>query len=134
MTMTVQPLASGAKENAAAAASASKEAGNYNAFLQLLVTQLRHQDPMKPMDPTQTVTQLATFASVEQAVQTNALLASLADNSALSQASALVGRTVTSADGKVSGVVKSILVVDGGLIAKLADGRELPLRSGISIS
>lgn len=118
----------------AAAATASREAGTYNAFLQLLVTQLKNQDPMKPMDPTQTVTQLATFASVEQAVQTNALLAALADNSALSQASALIGRTVTSADGRISGVVKSIMISDGTLIAKLVDGRELPLGSGVSIS
>jgi flagellar basal-body rod modification protein FlgD len=132
-TTPVLPVTTGARAPAAAAA-ASREAGNYNAFLQLLVTQLRHQDPMKPMDPTQTVTQLATFASVEQAVQTNALLATLADNSALSQASALIGRTVTSADGTVSGVVKSIMVVEGGLIAKLGDGRELLLGPGVSIS
>jgi hypothetical protein len=41
---------------------------------------------------------------------------------------------VTSADGRISGVVKSIMISDGTLIAKLVDGRELPLGSGVSIS
>lgn len=134
ITTPVSAAQSGVGLRAMASASASKEAGNYNAFLQLLVTQLQHQDPMKPMDPTQTVTQLATFAQVEQSVQTNALLAALADNSALSQASALVGRTVSTADGAISGVVKSVMIADGGLIAVLGDGRKIPLGPGVTIS
>jgi flagellar basal-body rod modification protein FlgD len=50
------------------AKTSTRATANFDAFLQLLVTQLKHQDPLKPMDPTQTVTQLATFASVEQSV------------------------------------------------------------------
>jgi flagellar basal-body rod modification protein FlgD len=37
-----------------------------DAFLQLLVTQLQHQDPTSPMDDGQFITQLATFSSLEQ--------------------------------------------------------------------
>jgi len=37
-----------------------------DAFLKLLVTQLQHQDPSKPMDDSQFITQLATFSSLEQ--------------------------------------------------------------------
>lgn len=35
-------------------------------FLQLLVTQIRNQDPLNPQDPTQFVSQLAEFSSLEQ--------------------------------------------------------------------
>ena len=35
-------------------------------FLELLVTQLRHQDPLNPMDATQFASQLAEFSSLEQ--------------------------------------------------------------------
>jgi flagellar basal-body rod modification protein FlgD len=40
-------------------------------FLMLLVTQLKNQDPMSPMDSSQFATQLAQFTSVEQLVQLN---------------------------------------------------------------
>lgn len=127
----ISPLSAVAPSNSA---SAARNADNYNAFLQLLVTQLKNQDPLKPLDPAQTVTQLATFANVEQATRTNALLLALADNSTLSQASAVVGRTVASADGKITGVVKSVTVDNGSLIANLENGQRLALGSGVTIS
>jgi flagellar basal-body rod modification protein FlgD len=39
-----------------------------NMFLQLLVAQLRNQDPMNPSDGTQFVAQLAQFQQLEQSV------------------------------------------------------------------
>jgi flagellar basal-body rod modification protein FlgD len=131
----VQNISSASTSSAATSGSdATKTAGDFDAFLQLLVTELKNQDPTKPLDPTQTVTQLATFSSVEQAVKTNALLGQLADMSTLSQASALIGRTATSADGSVSGTVVSVTMADDGLIATLKDGRTLALGPGVSIS
>lgn len=106
---------------------------NFDAFLQLLVTQLKHQDPLKPMDPTQTVTQLATFASVEQSVQANAHLATLSARSELSQASDLVGRFVVAADGATSGVIKAIKTGPDGLSAFLQDGNSILLTPGVTI-
>jgi flagellar basal-body rod modification protein FlgD len=37
-----------------------------DAFLKLLVTQLQYQDPTKPVDDAQMLTQLATFSSLEK--------------------------------------------------------------------
>ena len=37
-----------------------------NAFLQMLVTQLRYQDPLNPLSDTQFIAQLAQFSSLEQ--------------------------------------------------------------------
>ena len=45
-----------------------------NQFLTLLVAQLQNQDPMNPTDPTQFVSQLAQFSTVEQLVQGNSTL------------------------------------------------------------
>jgi len=39
-------------------------------FLQLLVAQLKNQDPLNPTDGTQFVTQLAQFQQLEQSVNT----------------------------------------------------------------
>jgi hypothetical protein len=43
-----------------------------NAFLQLLVTQLRHQDPLNPMDDRDFIAQMAQFSALEQMMNLNA--------------------------------------------------------------
>jgi len=42
---------------------------NQSVFLQLLIAQLKHQDPEDPADGTQFVTQLAQFTTLEQTTQ-----------------------------------------------------------------
>lgn len=48
-----------------------------NAFLQLLITQMTHQDPTQPQDSTQMLMQLATFSQLEQLTQMNTSLQQL---------------------------------------------------------
>ncbi len=50
---------------------------NKNMFMQLLVAQLRHQDPMKPTDGMQFVTELAQFQQMEQATNTGQDIAAI---------------------------------------------------------
>ena len=121
---------------AAAAKAATSVASKMNAdtFLTLLMAQLQNQDPTKPMDSTEYVGQLATFSQVEQATKTNQKLDSLLTSSFLNQGDAIIGRSLTSADGLISGTVQSVRVTGDGVIAKLTDGREMLLASGISIS
>lgn len=105
-----------------------------NSFLKLLIAQLKNQDPTKPVDPTQYVAQLAQFASVEQAVKTNSLLDGLNTTTALSQAEGMIGRTVTNADGSVSGKIQAMKILSDGSVAELEDGRELKLGAGVTVS
>jgi len=120
------------KINAAAASSASML--DQNAFLKLLIAQLKNQDPTKPVDPTQYVSQLAQFSSVEQSIKTNALLSGLITATTLTQGEGMIGRTLSSADGSISGVVQSVRIVSDGATAILDNGKELPITAGITIT
>jgi flagellar basal-body rod modification protein FlgD len=57
-----------ANSNAASnnAADATDSLANQSTFLQLLVAQLKNQDPSQPVDGTTFVTQLAQFSDLEQ--------------------------------------------------------------------
>lgn len=115
-------------------AGATAAALDYTAFLRLLVAQLEYQDPLQPIDSTEYVAQLATFSQVEQSLQTNKKLDSLLIDSRFAAAEALIGQTVTSPDGKISGEVTSIRITSDGTTAMLGSGYELPLTSGVTVS
>lgn len=75
------PLANPAKGTAAPSIrspQANDVTGDFETFLKLLTTQMRNQDPLNPADSTEFVAQLASFSAVEQQVQTNTKLDSLA--------------------------------------------------------
>ena len=107
---------------------------DYSAFLQLLIAELQNQDPTAPMDPTEHISQLASFSAVEQGVKTNAKLDSLLTAFALSQADSVIGHTLTSADGDTTGKVASVRIISGGAVAVLENGSEIALAEGIKIS
>jgi len=70
--MTMQPLATPPQSPSSGAAAPTKSNSpnnvSENQFLQLLVAQLKYQDPTNPTDATTFVTQLAQFSSLEQLV------------------------------------------------------------------
>ncbi|MDD3172558.1 MAG: flagellar hook capping FlgD N-terminal domain-containing protein [Herbinix sp.] len=101
----------------------SKNSLDKDAFLQLLVTQMKYQDPLNPSSNTEYVAQLATFSQLEQ-------MQNLSTTSSNSQAFSLVGKNVviktdnaagntTYIDGKVDFVNmsggKAQLSVNGSL-------------------
>ncbi|HXE69244.1 MAG TPA: flagellar hook assembly protein FlgD [Hyphomicrobiaceae bacterium] len=106
---------------------------DYNQFLQLLIAQLKNQDPTKPMDSAQFISQLASFSNVEQSIQTNAKLDALMTSSALSQAEGMIGRQITSADGETSGTIAAVRIVSGGAVALLENGSEIVLEAGVTL-
>ena len=117
----------------ASTSDSSKATLNYDSFLKLLIAQMKNQDPTDPVDASQQMSQLATFSSVEQAIKTNRHLESLIQENSLTQATSLIGKTITSADGKTSGIVASVAVNSDGLTATLEDGKKVVVQSGIIV-
>ncbi|HZO92342.1 MAG TPA: flagellar hook capping FlgD N-terminal domain-containing protein [Candidatus Baltobacteraceae bacterium] len=105
---------------AAAAASSSSNQLGETQFLQLLTTQLQNQDPMNPMDDTQSVAELAQFSALQATSNLASSFSSFQSNFAVMQSASLIGKTVsaqsTDASGNtttVTGTIKTISVVNG---------------------
>ncbi len=80
-------------------------------FMKLLVAQMRYQDPSKPVDSSQMMSQTATFSQVEKLEQLVTQNASMLVLQESATAGALVGRsaTYTDKDGSTkSGVVTAV--------------------------
>ena len=99
-----------------------------DAFLMLLTTQLRNQNPLKPMDDTQSVAQLAQFSALQASTQLKDAFTTFESNFSVMQSAGLLGKTVsaqvTDASGSVStvtGTVKTISVINGQPQFTLAD-------------
>lgn len=103
---------------------------DYDMFLQLLIAEMKNQDPLQPMNSSEYVAQLGTFSNVEQSIVTNSKLDELMSATMLSQAGSIIGKHITSADGETSGLVESVRFITGGAVAVLGDGKEVLLSPG----
>ena len=133
MTVTATSATTAAQTTSSSTASTNNTM-DYNNFLQLLVAQLKNQDPTNPSDPTAFVSQLASFSSVEQQVNTNSKLDALLTQTELSQGASCIGKTVTSSDGSISGQVVSVQITSSGSTATLTNGETLSLGAGVTVS
>lgn len=88
-----------ASQNSLAESRKSGSSLDKEAFLQLLVAQMKYQDPLEPTSNTEYISQLATFSSLEEMQNLNATMTT-------QQATNLVGKTVimnvTSSTGTVN--------------------------------
>jgi len=111
------------------AASAAEFGLDFQSLLSIILTQLTYQDPLKPVDNFEFVSQLAQFAQLQQSQTLNDQVASLLSAQAASQATALLGRTVeiTSGVSPVVGVVEAISFATGALTftLKTPDGQTI---------
>lgn len=116
----------------AASASTANSSSQLNLqdFMRILTSQLNNQDPMKPLDNTEFMAQLAQFTSLEQTRQLNDKLDALLTVQSASQSTGLIGRTVDARleSGTISGKV-SLLDLTGAepqLSVTLNNGAVVP--------
>ena len=86
-----------AGSSATSAANASSAASTQDRFLKLLVTQMKNQDPLNPMDNAEVTSQMAQLSTVTGIDQLNVTLQALSDSMVSSQslqAAAMIGHGV----------------------------------------
>jgi flagellar basal-body rod modification protein FlgD len=135
MTINFNPVSSAYATAAAAATTGSTSSGGVDTlntsgsggvmglssddFMKLFLAQLQNQDPTKPMDDSQMLSELSQMTQVSTLQSLQTTLA----GSGLSQASALIGKNVTGQDvngAAVNGVVTSVTQsTDAGLVLQV---------------
>ena len=129
MITSVGPVTSG---NTVTASSTGTETLGKDDFLRLLITQLRYQDPLSPMDDKEFIAQMAQFSSLEQ-------MQNLYKLSELQQATSLLGRSVLAAketDGlpeQVYGRVTGVRTSGDNVLLLLDNGTEIKTDEVVSV-
>lgn len=85
-------------------------------FMKLLMEQLKNQDPMKPMEDKEFITQLAQFSSLESIDALTEQMEALTGSQMLVQAATLIGKPATAklTSGEiVTGTISQVKMIDG---------------------
>ncbi len=110
----------------------------FDAFLKLLMAQLKAQSPLDPMDPTNFVSQLATLTQSQKTVQMQQSLDTLVATVQLQQAPALIGRDVSYLDVNTGAMhtsqVTKISLRDGKTALQLANGAAISPKEVLEVS
>jgi flagellar basal-body rod modification protein FlgD len=132
-----------ASDPLAGAASTSESALGKDAFMKLLATQLRNQDPLAPAQNEEMLAQLAQFSSLEQMNELNDNIVGLAvlqqSNALMSQltsSSALIGQEVRYTDPDSGdaqwGQVASVKIEEGLAVLNIG-GKDVPLANVLEV-
>ena len=123
MINAVDPAQSGANNSDALFAGLGSEA-----FLELLIAQMRHQDPLEPMDGAAMLEQTSQFANVEALQRLTDLQTQMLGFSQFQSATAMIGKQVSIADvvtgTDFSGVVLGVRATTSGPMLQFAGGIE----------
>ena len=94
-----------------------------DAFLRLLLTELKYQDPLNPTDDKAFIAQMAQFTSLEQMQNMSRVMS-------LSQSCAMIGRQISarSKDKEVSGIAEAVVIRNNAPYIRVG-GDEAPLES-----
>lgn len=107
-------------------------------FLKVLVAQIKHQDPMKPLEDKEFIAQMAQFTSVEQLMNLANEMKELKNS--LGFTATLIGKSIqwdaASADDQESiiktGIVDSIMLKDGQSYA-VVNGEEISIGNILAV-
>jgi flagellar basal-body rod modification protein FlgD len=94
--------------------ASSSVAGSLNEgdFLNLMMDQMKNQDPLNPSDPTQYMSELASFSSLDEQIQIQESSSQSASNQAASSALQMLGQNVNYTDSNGNSGSGTVTAVD----------------------
>lgn len=83
-----------------------------DAFLLIMIEQLKNQDPTSPMDSDKFISQMAQFTTLEQLTNLNKQFTDMLHMQQMNQGAAIIGNPVSLVDGEdiVAGTVEKLLI------------------------
>ncbi|HXP93523.1 MAG TPA: flagellar hook capping FlgD N-terminal domain-containing protein [Candidatus Binatia bacterium] len=128
-----QPGSTQGGANSSTAASNPSSVSQFQ-FLQLLTAQLQNQDPLHPMDDTQSIAELAQFSALQSQTNLATAFQTFQTNFSVMQSAGLIGKTVqvvsTDSSGNSStqtGTVQAVQIVNGQPSVTLVDSNGNPI-------
>lgn len=79
--------------------SSTGSLGDQNTFMQLLVAQMKYQDPMNPSDSSQSLSQMAQFTALQEMTSVANQMQMLVQSQNAFGAASMIGKTVHYTDG-----------------------------------
>jgi len=125
------------KDPAQQSTSNSSSKLNTDDFINMMMTQLQHQDPLNPTTSDQLMAQMSQIGQLQSTSQLQTTLTGLATQTQIGAASSLMGKQVTGIDNDknpVAGVVATVQVTSTGVNLQLQDGSTLALTNVSSIA
>lgn len=108
-----------------------------NDFMQMLIAELKNQDPTQPMDNSQLLQQLTQMQSMQSSVELNTTLTNLSNNQQVAAGAAFLGKQVTGVNAQnqqVSGIATQVTVAGGVTTLTIGNNQvTLPNVTGISM-
>lgn len=94
-----------------------------DSFLKLLITELKYQDPTRPMEDREFISQMAQFSALEQMTNMNKEITSMVRSSRSAEGFSLLGKYVDAlnpvTNRRVSGIISSIEYRDNEQVLKV---------------
>ncbi|MCR1786363.1 hypothetical protein KVF89_27770 [Nocardioides carbamazepini] len=125
----------GAATTGATSTSGTSKTNDKDMFLQLMVAQMRYQDPLNPTDSSQFLAQTAQFTALEKMQDVADQTAMMLSTQLAFGASSLIGQTVRWYDAsgvEQSGVVQGTSYLASGPVLSI-DGASVPVTDVVSV-
>lgn len=112
---------------------------NNDDFMQLLLAQLKNQDPMKPMDSNEMMGQIAQLNSLNTLMEIQSSLEDLNRSQSMNLAANMIGKTIKAVIGSgedttiVTGIVSSMTMEDNKAYVQV-DGQNIEISTIVEVS
>ena len=134
-TSTIPVTSSGTSSSSSTHTLKSKDLTSGD-FINMMVTQLKNQDPLQPTDSSQLLSQMSQIGQLQASTSLQTTLSQIMMQSQLTSAGNLIGKHVTGMDAQgnpIKGNVNSVKMKSDGVYVELDTSQELSLSQVSSI-
>lgn len=106
-------------------------------FINIMIQQLQNQDPTEPTKSSDLLAQMSQIGSLQANTDLQTNLKNMTLQNGISNAAAMIGKTVTGKDtdgSDMDGIVTSVKVADGNLSLLLDSGKSITMNNVLTVA